>query len=207
VQQDWSFVPVDANLLIFEALDERSQVPGVSPVLFRGFSSCFDGVEKVALKTLGRELPPIPEEKVYGSPLSKIDLDALARHLVHDNALSSRVANDFEDSVEVISDSAQWGFLGTSSGDRDDALRAIADTKPVRWCCYDLTKQGTSTLILDTGPAGETTPMVVDLTTVGTPKIGRVALRKLTQAEAASAKERWPAPHTGAAQPLSAPVP
>ena len=204
-QQQWSFVPIDANLMIFETLVARSQVPGVSPELLRGASSCFSATEKAALKTLGRELPAPPVAEVFASPLSIPHLDAIGARLIQDTALSSAVAADFDDVVEVTSDSDQWGFEGVVSGDRDAALSTIAGPAPVRRCCYDLTKKGTSTIILDIGPAGEkTTPMAVDLQTVGKPKIGRVALRKPTEAEVKKAAEKWTSP---APKPAAAPAP
>ena len=187
----WRLVPVDADLLVFEALEDATQLVSGPAAATLAQNRCFTSEQEVQLRLVGRivQTPPI------ANPLSVIDMNHLGVTLKQGGALPASTAAKFADQVEVVSLDESYGFLGSSVVTKAEALDVIALAGPKRFCCYNGQVSGRWTMGLDIAEEGAVArPLAIDFVTVTEPKIERVILRAPSSAELETMLGSWSTP-------------
>lgn len=197
----WGVTPIDASLLIYEALDEARRLVGTDPARQRVLAEqqCLSSADIAALKTLGRGIEEGPAAKALLTP---IDLGKVGLYLIAGTAIPDATLARFADEVELVSSVPAFGFEGSFSAARDEVLAAIADKKPVRYCCFSgASETGRIALVVDMAAAGSAAnPMVVETQTVGSydRRAARIILRAPTAEELGTIKGKWTSPSQAA---------
>jgi hypothetical protein len=187
----WRLVPVDADLLIFEALEDAAQLVSGAAAGTLAQNRCFTTEQEDQLKRVGR----IVQRTAVANPLSVIDMNNLGAALRQGGTLPASTAAKFADQVEVVSLDESYGFLGSSVVTKAEALEVIALAGPKRFCCYNGQVIGRWTMGLDTADEGAgARPLAIDFITVTEPKIERIVLRAPTSAEQAVMLGTWSTP-------------
>lgn len=191
----WGVTPVDASLLIYEALDEARRLVGSDAARQKALKEqqCLAPSDIASLKTLGRV---IEEGPAANAALTPIDLGKIGVQLIGGAPAPAATLARFTDEVELQSTFPDFGFEGAFTGARDEVLAAIQDKKPTRFCCYS-GDGGRMSVTVDIAASGAAAnPMVIDTLTVGAfdRRAARLVLRAPTAEELATARARWTTP-------------
>ena len=204
--ESWRLVPVDADLLVYEALEEAGQLVIGPAATTLSQNRCFNTDQKAQLKFVGRTVPdPLdPITTPWPNPLSSLDMLRIGTNLKGQGTLPATTAAKFADQVELVSLDDAYGFLGSSTLTKAEAFEVIALTLPKRFCCYNGQTVGRWTMGLDIAAEGmDAKAMVIEFLTVTQSKIERLVLRAPTPEERANMLMAWttPAPARVAASP------
>ncbi|MDP1616319.1 hypothetical protein [Phenylobacterium sp.] len=190
--ETWRLVPVDADLLIFEALEDAAQLVSGPTATALTQNRCFNGDQRAQLKLMGRTVrgPIVPP-----NPLSILDMRHIGLALKGDGALPAGSSAKFADSLQIVSQDEAYGFLGDSMVSRAESVDVMALAEPKRFCCYNGLTPGRWTMGLDiAAEGGDARPMAIDFLTVDESRIGRIVLRAPTADERVQMLNAWTTP-------------